>query len=77
MAFSSYSNVALFDGFGYVTPSTFLLNGTKRQSLIAQGILKEKDIPVNELSQYRSLHLINAMIGLEDSIAIDISMIKP
>lgn len=77
MAFSSYSNVALFDSCSYVTPSTFLLNGTKRQSLIAHGILKEKDIPVNELSQYRSLHLINAMIGLEDGIAIDISMTKP
>lgn len=72
---TSYSNVVFFDGSDYVTPSTFLLNGTKRQSLIAQGILKVKDISVNDLSNFQSLHLINAMIGLEDRISIAISKI--
>ena len=70
---TSYSNVAFFDGSSYITPSTFLLNGTQRQSLVKQGILKVKDISVNDLSGFRSLHPINAMIGLEDSISVEIS----
>lgn len=72
---TSYSNVAFFDGSSYVTPSTFLLNGTQRQFLVKQGILKVKDISVNDLSGFQSLHLINAMIGLEDSISVEISNI--
>lgn len=72
---TSYSNVAFFDGSGYVTPSTFLLNGTQRRLLISQGILTPKNISINDLSYFRSLHIINAMIGLEDHIAIEISKI--
>lgn len=72
---TSYSNVAFFDGSGYVTPSTFLLNGTKRQFLISQGVLKVEDLSVNDLPRFRSLHIINAMIGLEDSISIEIPKI--
>ena len=33
----SYSNVAFFDGRKYVTPDTFLLNGTRRQYLLGTG----------------------------------------
>lgn len=72
---TSYSNVAFFDGAGYITPSTFLLNGIKRQSLISQGIIKEKDIAINDLPYFKSLHIINAMLDLEDGISIGISNI--
>ena len=34
---TSYSNVAFFDGRKYVTPDTFLLNGTRRQYLLGAG----------------------------------------
>ncbi|MDE6451197.1 MAG: aminotransferase class IV [Odoribacter sp.] len=74
---TSYSNVVLFDGKNYFTPATYLLNGTKRQYLLRQGKIKEKDISIRELSRYQRLYLINAMIDIEDNISVDICRISP
>ena len=41
---TSYSNVVFYDGNQYITPSTYLLNGTKRRYLLERGIIKEQDI---------------------------------
>ena len=59
---SSYSNIILHkDGIWY-TPDTYLLNGTKRQYLLNSGIIKEKAIHLDDLEQYDSISLINAML---------------
>ena len=59
-----YSNVALFDGSKWYTPSFPLLNGIKRQFLLAAGELIERNILQSEISDYEKISLINAMLDL-------------
>ena len=62
---TSYSNVALFDGLHWYTPDTYLLNGTCRQRLLAEGILRETHVTLNDLVGYEEIRPINAMLLLE------------
>ena len=59
---TSIANVALWDGTGWYTPSHPLLCGTRRASLLAQGVLAERDIPATEVGRYQKMRLFNAMI---------------
>jgi 4-amino-4-deoxychorismate lyase len=61
---TSYSNVALFDGSHWYTPETFLLNGTCRQRLLAEGILREAPVTLQNLFCYEEVRPINAMLEL-------------
>jgi 4-amino-4-deoxychorismate lyase len=73
---TSYSNVVFRDQKGnWVTPSTYLLPGTKRASLLNSGILKETSITYRDISKYTEMKLINAMIGIEDSEGIPVGNI--
>ncbi len=72
---TSYSNIAFFDGTDWYTPDTYLLNGTKRQELLANGILKEKRITPSDLSKYTEAKMINAMLDFQDTPSINISNI--
>ena len=72
---TSFSNIALFDGYEWSTPAHSLLKGTRQSYLIDQGLLHEKDIYAEDLSHYQKLSLINAMIGLGE-IEIPIINIK-
>lgn len=67
---TSYANVVLYDGKHYVTPSTCLLNGTRRQHLLRQNIIREREIRTTDLPHYHSLHLINALLDLDDGACI-------
>jgi 4-amino-4-deoxychorismate lyase len=58
---SSYSNLAFFDGTRWCTPSTPLLNGTKRQQLIDENKLFESDIRVRDINLFQKCSLINAL----------------
>lgn len=70
---SSYSNVVFRDLNGnWVTPSTYLLPGTRRASLIQQGLISETDISFSDIPEYYELKLINAMLGLDDSEGIPV-----
>jgi 4-amino-4-deoxychorismate lyase len=62
---TSYSNVALFDGLHWYTPDTYLLNGTCRQRLLAEGILIETRITLHDLIRFEEIRPINAMLVLE------------
>jgi 4-amino-4-deoxychorismate lyase len=62
---TSYSNVALFDGLHWYTPDTYLLNGTCRQRLLAEGILRETRITLHDLIRFEEIRPINAMLVLE------------
>ena len=59
---TSIGNVALFDGSEWHTPASPLLCGTQRQYLIDNGVIKERDIPASEISKYKKIAIINAMI---------------
>ena len=61
---TSYSNVAFGDSSGWYTPLTFLLNGTKRQQLVSDGILGTREIRMEDIPKYDRVCLINAMLDL-------------
>lgn len=67
---ATYANIVLFDGKNYFTPENCLLEGTKRQKYIDDGTIVTKPIHQEELVNFKTLHLINAMIDLEDNVRI-------
>lgn len=60
------ANLLFFDGTNWVTPSTPLLKGTKRQLLLDQRIITEKEIREEDVRNYQKVGLINAMIDFEE-----------
>lgn len=65
---TSYTNVALYDGSVWATPSTPLLHGTQRAALIEKGLIVEREIRVTDLPKYKKIALINAMMDLGDCV---------
>ena len=62
---SSYANVVFFDGKNWCTPQLPLLNGTCRARLLAQSIIKEIPMEVNDLKKFQGLKLINALRDMD------------
>lgn len=62
---TSYSNIAFFEGKQWFTPDTYLLNGTQRQRLLAEGILQERNITISDLQNFTLVKPINAMLDFE------------
>ena len=73
---TSYANLVFYDGSGYFTPSTPLLKGTMRAYLLEKGMISEKKIRPEDLKNYSSVGLINAMLNMTD-YKIDINNIIP
>ena len=65
---TSYTNVALYDGKQWFTPSTPLLRGTMRQSLLDKGLLQERELLVSDLPNYKQISLFNAMMELGEVV---------
>ncbi|MDP4210874.1 MAG: aminotransferase class IV [Bacteroidota bacterium] len=63
----SYANLVFWDGKSWITPSTPLLNGTKRQQYLNAGSILEREIKVLDLPHFEKLRIINAMIDLDES----------
>ena len=61
---SSYANIIFFDGRQWVTPSTFLLNGTCRQRLLKEGKIKEAPIHYTDIHHFEQIGFINAMLDI-------------
>jgi len=59
---TSYANVALLKDNQWYTPAKPLLNGTMRQFLLESGILKETDISSDQIMEFSTIRLINAMM---------------
>lgn len=72
---TSYTNIALFDGTQWVTPSTPLLKGTRRAQLLDAGKLREREVLATDLKSFQSISLINAMMDLEE-LVLPISSIE-
>ena len=64
---ASYSNLFFWDGQQWVTPSTPLLNGTQREIILKKKLAIEKQIHLNNLSNYTHFKRVNAMMKWEDS----------
>jgi len=60
------ANLLFFDGEKWFTPSTPLLKGTKRQFLLDQKIISEKEIREEDIFSYPKVGLINAMVDFEE-----------
>ena len=73
---TSFTNVVFESDKGLFTPSTYLLPGTKRQTLLKERVIKEKVIRIEDIEDYIKLYLINAMMGITDNISIPISSLK-
>ena len=73
---TSYSNLVFFDGENWITPISFLLNGTMRQSLLKSGKIIEEEVNPKDLNRFVSFKLINAMLDLDESPELDILMIS-
>ena len=59
---TSICNIALWNGERWLTPSCPLLQGTKRASLMDEGVLFPSEIKVDDLKLYSHIRLFNAMI---------------
>jgi 4-amino-4-deoxychorismate lyase len=62
----SYANIVFFDGEKWITPSTPLLRGTKRQRYLDENRIVEREILVPDVKLFSKARIINAMIDLED-----------
>lgn len=65
---SSYSNIVLYDGTHWVTPDTFLLNGTTRQRLIQEHKISEIPIRTEDFYQFQKIGFINALNDLGEQV---------
>ena len=72
---TSFGNVVLCKGNEYYTPSSFLLNGTKRQQLLKDGIITEQEISPDDLQCMDKLIIINAMLDIDSSVEINTSSV--
>jgi len=60
------ANLLFFDGKKWFTPSSPLLKGTKRQFLLDQEIISERDIWEVDIYGFVKVGLINAMIEFDE-----------
>ncbi|MEG1587555.1 MAG: aminotransferase class IV, partial [Bacteroidales bacterium] len=58
---TTFCNVALFDGYHWITPAHPLLKGTKRAQLLDRAMLIERDIPASMIHEFQLIMLFNAM----------------
>lgn len=68
-----FANIILNNGIRWVTPKTALLEGTMRRYLLDQKRIILKDIAIEDLHQYNSFKLINALNSFEEAKEYSIS----
>ncbi len=73
---SSFSNLAFFDGYKWITPTLPLLKGTMRESLLAELKIHEEHIKPSHLELFSKFKLINALNSLELSPEYAIHLIQ-
>jgi len=69
------ANLLFFDGNSWFTPNTPLLKGTKRQFLLDEGIIIEKEIREVDIRIYQKVGLINAMIDFDEMPVVPVEKI--
>ena len=71
IADTSFSNIIFFDGNKWFTPSTPLLEGTKRKELLEKRIILEQEIRPRDLKNFKKAMLINAMLDFDENTGIE------
>jgi len=73
---SSYANL-VFRGLSgnWFTPVSCLLKGIRRSSLLSKGHITETEISLRDIEKYSEVRLINAMIGIDDTVGIPVANI--
>ncbi len=61
---TSYTNLVFHDGEKWLTPSSPLLKGTRRQKLLEEGKILESEIRLQDLGKFTKCSLINAMMDI-------------
>jgi len=69
------ANLIFFNGKDWVTPTTPLLKGTKRQLLLDREIIIEKEIREEDVFGFQKVGLINAMIDFEEMPIVSVEKI--
>jgi len=72
---ASFANIVFSDGIIFVTPSTPLLKGTKREKLLNEGIIREEELRKNDITKFKFFYLINSMLEIDDENKISIEKI--
>lgn len=72
---TSYSNLVFFDGEQWITPTSYLLNGTMRQYLLDTTQIIEDEIYPKDLNRFLTFKMINAMMDLDESPELSINLI--
>lgn len=72
---TSYTNIVFFDGDRWVTPRNPLLEGTCRNRLISERRIVEAEIMVENLHQYKTFKLINAMLNFDEVEGLPVNQI--
>jgi len=73
---TSFSNIVLFDGNKWVTPSDCLLKGTCRSALLDSNTITCEEVFAGDIRRYQYIKLINAMNNMNDSPLIPIKNIR-
>jgi len=68
-------NLVFFDGENWVTPTTPLLKGTKRQFLLDQGIISEREIREEDIKKYQQVGIVNALIDFDEMPVVSVEKI--
>ena len=71
----TYSNLVFFDGENWFTPRSVLLKGTMREALLQSNQIRERNIKVSDLANFKSFKRINAMMNLEESEEFDVRLL--
>ncbi len=71
-----YCNIAFFDGDRWYTPARPLLRGTRREYLLQNEIIQEKEIMLSDLTLFTHFRLFNAMIDWPENPMISICEIR-
>jgi 4-amino-4-deoxychorismate lyase len=68
---TTFGNAVFRKNGVYFTPRSFLLKGTMRTQLLEDGVIREADITVDNITDFSEVHIINALNGIGD-IAVDV-----
>jgi 4-amino-4-deoxychorismate lyase len=73
---TSFANVVFVRNGEWITPSTPLLRGTRREDMLSRGLIRDSPVGVADIGTYSHVMLINAMRGPDLSQAIPVTAIR-
>lgn len=69
---TSFSNVVLYNGSKWITPNTFLLDGTQRRWMLAKGLIVEESVTPSDLKRFVAIRPINAMLDFDATPDVEV-----